>query len=370
MKRVYIVLSTTGVGGAEKRFTDIWSALSTHGLDIHLVMDVRTHAGLQRQKGYGEKLSPSPNLHVLDFGGTYYRDFVHAAWKFFRAEPHHAIVHYPLAYAPFLQKRFGHRVIVSWVNSALPPLALRSFKREAISWASFFAADRIDVLNPENARSIARIPLLRRKTSLTAGGTHIDPLVYLPRKKQLDFVFLGRIEPEKQSLRFMQTLPAVHQTLRANGYDGYRFVLCGDGSEMAAIQSLSTSEAYRDVPVVLGYSNEPEVILGHSAVYFSLQRTSNYPSKALAEAMACGAYPVMTDTGDTRLMVSQSAPHRLVPRDFTATNIADALLHYLALQPAERERVATEISDFAVHRFARETQASYFAHVYEQVSRA
>lgn len=368
MRRVYIVLSTMGVGGAEKRFTDIWWALRDRGMDVHLVMDRRTHSALTQQKQYVMRLSEHPNLHVLDFGGPSYIHFVRAMWKFFKTQPARAIVHYPLASAPLVQSRFKHRMVVSWVDSSFPRVRMGRLKYTLPVWGSFVVADRIDVLNPNNLRVISAFPGMRGKASLTTGGTHIDCDLYRPLTKDLDFVFLGRIEPEKQSLRFVQALPEVHRTLQAWGFGGYRFVVCGEGSESAAVAEVARTPAFQSVPFSFGFTSEPENVLGRASVFFSLQKTSNYPSKALAEAMASGAFPVVTDAGESPLMMEGCPHYAFVPVDFSAADIANALRGFLELDSAERDRLPSSVSEYAAKRFTVEKQAAYFAKLYEELS--
>ena len=370
MRRVYIVLSTAGVGGAEKRFTDNWHALREAGMDVHLVMDERTHAGLRQQPGMAEMLAPDAQLHVQDLGNHRYRLYCEKVRAFFTRQPKRAIVHYPLAHVPGVQARHKHRLVMSWVNSAMPPLDRRLWRNGVGAWLAFLAADHIDVLNPNNLAGIRRVPGMAAKSSLTAGGTQIDPNLYRPADKALDLVFLGRAEPEKQALRFVSLLPEVHRRLQQAGHDGYRFVVCGDGKEAEAIRALAATALFQGddgVPLQFGYSAQPERVLGRAAVYFSLQRTSNYPSKALAEAMACGAFPLMTEVGETALMVEGLPQHGYVPRDFSAGDLADALHPYLATDTATRARWVGEIAAFAAQRFAKGRQAAYFADIYRRL---
>lgn len=370
MRRVYIVLSTAGVGGAEKRFTDNWHALRQAGMDVHLVMDERTHAGLRQQPGMAEVLAPDAQLHVQDLGNNHYRLYCATVRSFFARQPRCAIVHYPLAHVPGVQARHGHRLVMSWVNSAMPPLNRLHWRNGVGAWLAFLAADHIDVLNPNNLSGIRRVPGMAAKTSLTAGGTQIDARLYRPAEKALDMVFLGRAEPEKQALRFVRLLPEVHRRLQQAGHCGYRFVVCGDGTEAEAIRALAATAPFQGasgVPLQFGYSPQPEQVLGRAAVYFSLQRSSNYPSRALAEAMACGAFPLMTEVGETALMVKGLPHHGYVPRDFGAGDLANALHTYLATDAATRARWVVEIAAFAAQRFAQGRQAAYFADIYRRL---
>jgi len=371
VRPVYIVLSAAGVGGAEKRFTDNWLALRRLGMDIHLVMDPRTHAGLSNQPAYTEAMASRSHLHLLDMGGGQYRSYCQSVSKFFAQQPGHGIVHYPLAYVPWVQTRHRHKLIVSWVDSAMPPWAAGRWRSGLGAWAGLLMADQIDVLNPSNLEHIQRVPGLASRATLTAGGTQIDASRYRPRGKRLDFIFLGRAEAEKQALRLVQTLPQVHRRLQQAGHDGYRFAVYGDGREASAISALAASPEFTStVPFDFGYAHEPDMTLGAAAVFFSLQRTSNYPSKALAEAMACGAYPIITEVGESALMV-EGLPHRaFVPRDFSADDISNALLHYLSARVDDRQRWSEEIAAFAARRFAPGSQVAYFAELYRRLGAA
>jgi hypothetical protein len=65
----------------------------------------------------------------------------------------------------------------------------------------------------------------------------------------------------------------------------------------------------------------------------------------------------------------EGCPHyAFVPVEFTAADIITAMIPYLQLDAARRERVATELAEYAHRRFTIATQASYFASLYEEVS--
>lgn len=368
MGSIYIILSTSGVGGAEKRFTDNWyQLLHDFGMDVHLVIDAKTHGSLLAQAAYSEKLQPNDHLHILNFGGGRFVDYCKAINAFLITRPMKGIVHFPLAAVPGIQRRFGHKVVVSWVNSAMPPLSWARWKLSVGAWMALWAADKIDVLNPENVRKLSRISNFRKKISLTAGGTQVDSRQFRVGNKSGDFVFLGRVEPEKQCLRFAYCLPELHRLLQQAGYEGYRFRIFGDGSDASTLNFLLGQSEYRAIPVEFGFSSNPEEVLGRASVYFSLQRTSNYPSKALAEAMACGAFPVLTRVGESELMVNQCPYYSFVPKDFTAIDLFKALLGYLSLTSEIKNDVVAKNSQYAVARFTPRLQAAYFANIYEEL---
>ena len=49
---IYIVLETNGIGGAEKRFTDLWVFFVQKKIDIHLVIDSSAYFELAQNERY------------------------------------------------------------------------------------------------------------------------------------------------------------------------------------------------------------------------------------------------------------------------------------------------------------------------------
>jgi glycosyltransferase involved in cell wall biosynthesis len=365
---IYIILNTVGVGGAEKRFTDNWhQLLNDFSMDVHLVIDAYTHAGLISQAGYSEKLLPNKNLHVLNFGSGRFKEYCKSVNAFLATRPKGGLVHFPLAAVPGIRRRFGHKIVVSWVNSAMPPLNIARWKLGLGAWMGLLTADKVDILNPENFRIMSKVPGMRGKLSLTTGGTQVDGNHYRAGVKECDLVFLGRLEPEKQCQRFVNCLPELHELLINAGHLDYRFRIVGDGSEALALKKIISNDVYKKIPVEIGYSSQPEKVLSKAAVYFSLQKTSNYPSKALAEAIVCGAYPVLTNVGESNLMVEECPYYALVPRDFTANDLFDAILNYLNMSEENKKIVAISNSSFGNERFAMGRQALYFYNLYNQL---
>ena len=58
-----------------------------------------------------------------------------------------------------------------------------------------------------------------------------------------------------------------------------------------------------DILILKGLISDSESALSISTVFCSLQKYGNYPSQALLEAQACGNYCIVTDTGDSRMIV-------------------------------------------------------------------
>jgi glycosyltransferase involved in cell wall biosynthesis len=237
-----------------------------------------------------------------------------------------------------------------------------------IAWLGFLFADKVDVLNPNNLKYLNQSIFRSQKISLTAGGTHINPRQYNLLSKAKVFAFLGRFEPIKQGLRLMEMLPEINNILELKGHCGYQFAFYGEGSQKSAMEKLAASPSHQHLQIKIKFSPNPELALGEADVYFSLQMDSNYPSRALAEAMACGAFPIVTDNGETSEMFGDMPYYSYVPEAFEAQDIANALLKYLDKTDLEKQQMVESLSRYAKQRFVLSVQAEYFKSLYANLS--
>jgi hypothetical protein len=269
-----------------------------------------------------------------------------------------------LAYPLLLKRLFSHFAIVSWVANTTPS---RSYKRRlsrVLTNLGFVDADAIDILNPAIYTLLAERPCLRQKVSLTRGGTHVDSQLYKRGAKEYIATFLGRLIPEKQGLRYVKLLPSVYSILEAKGLPVPEFYICGWGEEEAAIRKLIATNEYSKISIKLFRTNKPAEILSKTMIFFSLQVSSNYPSRALAESMVAGAFPVLTESLDSELMIEPSLPHVFIPVDFNANDIASAIESAWRFREECGDDLFSAISDLSAKKFSVSRQADYFSQIY------
>lgn len=127
--------------------------------------------------------------------------------------------------------------------------------------------------------------------------THYYP-VY-PKKPWV--VFLGRLEPIKNPMVFMEAVKEIELT---HSDMEVSFYVMGTGSMLGAMQQFASQNNLKKVTFT-GLHPHPWEILRVSSVFVSLQRDENYPSQSLIEAMACENAVIVTDVGDTRQLVTE-----------------------------------------------------------------
>jgi glycosyltransferase involved in cell wall biosynthesis len=362
MARVYIVLPTHQIGGAEKRFLGLFVGLGPTDARVHLVASeellrlARGSAELAALETFGDRIVP--------FGrgpGQLQRAVLRALWQCPDAVLHDVLVP-PVLVHPLRLRRVVFTVPLSGLN-------LYSRVGRASVYAGALAAGRTDFLDQGVHDAVARrLPLRRSRFSVTP-GSFVDTTLYAPRpfaQRQARVQFVGQLSSEKQAFRLVDALPEIDRLLKGRGLS-VAFRLAGRESGEQPSIAARLSSLPRTIDVQAGFDPEPRHALARSRVFLSLQRNTNYPSKALLEALACGALPVITDVADSRRMVPDGVAE-WVPRDFGAAELATAIERLVRLSEAEHdERVARARAHLEQH-FSFGPMAAYYQELWERAA--
>lgn len=103
-------------------------------------------------------------------------------------------------------------------------------------------------------------------------------------------------------------------------------------------------------------TDDPFAICARAKVFLSIQKSNNYPSQSLIEAMASGCAVIATDVGETHKLVT---PDRgwLIPYD--ADKLTEAILHALQ-NPIQCEILGQRAQSFVSKNFTVEKYSNYF----------
>lgn len=364
MRPVIIIFPTVGLGGTELRLLRVANELESRGLDVQVVLRRDNQILLERLAISASSLSQRQCIRTANLGNGRYLSYLRHVWRILGELAPGTLVHFPLASAAPLARLRGHQSLVSWTSSKPPSLQHQTIRGFLASHFGFLLAKEIDLLNPDHAHYFLRVPWLRNKVRITEGFGPIDSHEFRIQQKDLTFVFLGRLIEEKQALRFVKLIPQISQRLRESGMRNFTFVISGWGSDEHLITAAIRSLQAEGEKVTYEKSKQPADILSPGAVYFSLQRRNNYPSRSLTEAMMCGCYPVLTDVGESSKMVEGLGWSGWVSRDFTADELADSILEYQALRERRGDSIHQEIRQFALKKFNGKEQVNFYANLY------
>jgi glycosyltransferase involved in cell wall biosynthesis len=192
-----------------------------------------------------------------------------------------------------------------------------------------------------------------------APGSCVDTKRFRPvAHKRPWIVFCGRLISEKDPLLFLEASKLVRNRL-GNGVPGLRFFLLGDGPLRDEVHKMIAGQGLTPW-ITTGWSNEVESILSEALIFASLQRTDNYPSQALLEAMACGAAVIATDVGLTARLVDPAVGRRVEP---SAPKVAEAMIDLLQNQ-AQTAAMGRRARERVVREHSMEAYVNYLEQLY------
>lgn len=354
-----IVLPTEQIGGAEKRLAELWVALRRRSTVPHKLVvsePLRDHLG-----------------SMIEFGRTLDDQ---------RAD---VVVHAP-GDAPRRRAlvRLGERQVVDvWHAVMASPLSLGlvrpaatvftvpiattdllNIKGKLAVQAGVAFADATDVLDPKLTTTLKKLLPWKSSAIHNTPGSQIDIDAYRPlphHEKRNVLVFCGLLSRAKNADRLLAALPELHARLTSAGVRDLSYVFLG--RDTPELQFYERVRAMKNEPVTARFEPNPAKVLSEAKVFFSVQPLTNYPSKSLLEAVACGALPVVTDVGDSRQIAHESFAH-FIRGEFSAEDLVGPCLELLTMPTAAFEDRVARGRAFIAERFSLTAAVSYYQSLY------
>jgi glycosyltransferase involved in cell wall biosynthesis len=367
--RVGIVLLSIGIGGTEKRLATLFQFLAKQAEhEYYLVAPDCLLRLLQKQGILSDAIR---ELHRIDCGAwqsrlerirlTYYVGFplwrraLKEALTRADAAARTDVFHYALPSSYFIAPRaFRRRSVIeaqdstqSWHNELMLRTAAR--RGTVVNCLSEPIRDSLERrLSPDAARRLHLSP-----------GSLLDSRFDVPPEpKQRRVVFVGRLEPVKSPLLFVNAIARLAMRTR-----DFRVSILGDGSLQEQVDARIRDLGLSDI-LDRTFHDRPREVLAKSMVFVSLQTMDNYPSQALLEAMTCRCATVASDVGSTHRLVTPETGLR-VPLD--ADRIADAI-HMLLSDPARVDKMGLAARALVQHDHSVDRYAEYLEGLYDRAA--
>ncbi|MBC7292916.1 MAG: glycosyltransferase family 4 protein [Thermoleophilia bacterium] len=237
------------------------------------------------------------------------------------------------------------RVVVTMALSHLAYRSRVSLSTRATAWIMWQRADAIDSLYPAFVTAAGR--RYRRKITVSP-CSFTDTEAFRPaEQKDNVIVFSGRLIDEKNPLLLLRALISL-KDMAPQMLRDWRVHILGEGPLERDVRERIVQAGLEGlVTVERVHCTSP--YLRRARIFVSLQKTENYPSQSLLEAMSSGCAVIATDVGQTRRLIDEETG-LLVPSD-SPSELAEALLSLMvdpkrcdALGRAARERVLAEHS--------------------------
>lgn len=364
MSPVFIILPTDEIGGAEKRLT---------GLFAHFQKTGQRHVKLVASRALVERLLEQGDLQMLRGmtkeivtfePGDSRRHLPPLLAQLHRDDPG-SVFHYVMI-SPLLVQRFrSPRTLFTITNAKLYLLSVKG-KADILGGAA--RATRVDVLDHLLYQKMARGFAWKSGAFSVTPNSYVDLEHYTPAsfsERTPTVVFTGLFSEEKQVFRLVDQLPEILRALEARGLKPSVRLFGRETRTPGIAEQIKQTLAGYDVTAT--YEPNPAATLRTAKAYFALQRASNYPSKALLEAMACGVLSIVTDTGTTRRLAHEDFSF-FVPREFSAAQMTEHLARILTMEKSEYEQRSRAARKVVEERFTIDSMAAYYAQLYEQLA--
>jgi glycosyltransferase involved in cell wall biosynthesis len=136
------------------------------------------------------------------------------------------------------------------------------------------------------------------------------------RQRDIAIGVLGRLDPMKGHQTFVEAAAQVSSRI-----PDARFFCVGEGRELAPLQALADGLGIGGLTQFVGRSDDPVSALNGLDIYCSASYFGEGFSNAIAEAMACGLPCIVTDVGDSAMIVGDLGTV-VPPRDPAALGAA------------------------------------------------
>ncbi len=372
MHRNLVLINNTGIGGTERRLgrlfakmadqgaqttmvvnAELWRKLIAAGLlsggEAHIWRLPEPFARLSRWIQLGDR--PDFWLRKLDY--IVFSCLMSVRYGLGARQMFHVALGGVYVCLPLMVLRPDHRIVISVVHD-LSLMVGASWGVPAYRFA-LSRCRRVDALSEVIRADLIHRGIFGEKIAVSEGSV-VDTERFQPlTKKEPWVVFSGRLVEEKNPLLFVEAVPHILRRIPQA-----KFFLIGEGPLQLAIRRTLQSMKLEDA-VELGFLSDPATLLGQARVFVSLQRTENYPSQSLLEAMACGNAIVATDVGLTRKIVDETVGVLVKP---DSLSVAEAVADLLG-KPQETDAMGQKARARVMQHHSTRAYLGYLQEIYE-----
>ncbi|HIY25260.1 MAG TPA: glycosyltransferase family 4 protein [Candidatus Brachybacterium merdigallinarum] len=254
---------------------------------------------------------------------------------------------------PFLAAAviIGSRRVMLHVTTFLAPGHYQSAQQRILFSLVRRLSTHIDVLYPSAYRRLVREHPRKRVTFTPMPTTVFEDLDMTAKARRI--VFLGTLSDVKGPDVLVDAVALVQDDLRESGYV---VDIAGSGPLSGELRDALAQHRIDDIVHLLGQT-DPARVLPEAEVFVSLQRINNYPSQSLLEALVQGCSVIVSDDGDSSLLVPPG--HGLLVTR-TPESVAQALVTHLGRSQAQKRASGLASRDFADNTFREDRSLEHY----------
>nr|WP_293994992.1 glycosyltransferase [uncultured Fusobacterium sp.] len=290
MKKIALFFPVTGIGGAERRLSRIFIEIEKEkNIEVFWII-LSKQSKEEIEKKYISLLEKNIKIIVFKNYFEVVRHFIKIKYNIvFYTDCCYRTI--PIIYTCLFTKK---KTCMLNVTSDIKLLNKISYIHNVV------LSSQLDCLYPTNYKLLKR--KFPQKQIVLTPGSFTDTAKFYPEiKKENLIIFSGRLIKEKGILLFLEAIVALREKIILNNY---KVVILGNGNLKEQVEKIIIENKLEDF-TSLHYTLNVEKILRKGKIFCSLMPDGNYPSQSLIEALSCGLFSIVTNTGDSHLMVKK-----------------------------------------------------------------
>jgi glycosyltransferase involved in cell wall biosynthesis len=396
MKIALVIFGEAEIGGAEKRFANLFNSLvgNSRKHEFYLFISVQKYACIKNViknfshpniivLGKKESLSSSGqnislrsrklskllpfkffrwlkklkryisiwielirnSLILYKFIKKYEINVVHSIWK----------GSFSAAFLNLFYKNFYH--VVTYMDVYCDRISRSIFDLPISYSLSLRKADHIDFLGETYLRELQKHKFSFKQERISISPcSFINMPTYFESEKENIVVFAGRFVSKKNPMLFIEIAEKI-----LNNRSDIKFEMYGKGDLDFEIREYLKLRNLTD-KIKVEYTEEIEKKLKRSKIFLSLQHVDNYPSQSILEAMYFKNIVIATNTGETEKLI---LPNTGFLVGFDPVEIAEKI-EYVIDNPVERSIMADNAKDFVIQNHTIERFTKYILNIYNK----
>ena len=247
----------------------------------------------------------------------------------------------------------------SWFSDVLPKERKFWYRKYSSFNYALENSDIVDFLSPFILEGIRDrgIEVKEESVSITPCSFTDYSKCKFGDKNLFQVAFSGRLEKDKNPDVFLEAA-----IILSRKYPEIIFHIMGEGRLSTDIEEKVKSSGLTNI-VFRGFHSRPTENLADTSVFVSLQTTNNYPSQSVLEAMGCGNAIIATDVGDTRMFINEENGLLI---NLKADELANAI-ETLYVDKVLRKRLGSFAYSYVRENHTIEKMAEYYVGLFNNL---
>lgn len=248
----------------------------------------------------------------------------------------------------------------SWFRDILPKEKKYWYRKYSSFNYALENSDYVDFLSPFILNGVKErgMKIKEESVSITPCSFTDYSKCKIGNKIIYQVAFAGRLEKDKNPNLFLEAA-----IILSKKYPEILFHIMGEGRLSSDIKEKVDNSGSGNI-IFHGFHSQPTEILADTSVFVSIQTTNNYPSQSVLEAMGCGNAIVATNVGDTQMFINKNNGILINLDVVELVNAIEALY----LNKELRERLGKYAYSYVRENHTIEKMVDYYVNLFNNAS--